>query len=68
MVHELAACRLIGQVCVLVYVDDILIYSKMTDDHLAHAKAVFECFAAKNWHIKEKKCAFSYVKWNFWVI
>ena len=43
--------------CVLVYMDDILIYSKMVDDHVAHVKAVFECLAAKNWHIKEKKCA-----------
>ena len=43
--------------CVLVYMDDILIYSKMADDHVVHVKAVFECLAAKNWHIKEKKCA-----------
>ena len=43
--------------CVLVYMDDILIYSKMADDHVAHVKAVFECLATKNWHVKEKKCA-----------
>ena len=43
--------------CVLVYMDDILIYSKMVDDHVVHVKAVFERFAAKNWHVKEKKCA-----------
>ena len=43
--------------CVLVYMDDILIYSKMADNHVAHVKAVFECLAAKNWHVKEKKCA-----------
>ena len=43
--------------CVLVYIDDILIYSKMVDDHIAHVKAVFEHLAAKNWHVKEKKCA-----------
>ena len=43
--------------CVLVYMDDILIYSKMADDHVAHVKAVFEHPAAKNWHVKEQKCA-----------
>ena len=24
---------------------------------MTHVKAVFECLAAKNWHVKEKKCA-----------
>ena len=43
--------------CVLGYMDDILIYSKMVDDHVAHVKAVFERLAAKTWHVKEKKCA-----------
>ena len=43
--------------CVLVYVDNILIYSKMADDHVAHVKAVFEHLVTKNWHVKKKKCA-----------
>ena len=43
--------------CVLVYMDDILIYSKIVDNHMAHAKAVFEHLAAKNWYIKEENCA-----------
>ena len=43
--------------CMLFYMDDILTYSKMSEDHVVHVKAVFECLVAKNWHIKEKKCA-----------
>ena len=43
--------------CMLVYMDDILINSKMVDDHVAHVKAVFKHLASKNWHVKEKKCA-----------
>ena len=42
--------------CALVYMDDILIYSKTAEEYVAHVKAVFEHLAAKNWHIKEKKC------------
>ena len=41
----------------LVYMDDILIYCKMADDHVAHVKAVFEHLASKNWQVKENKCA-----------
>ena len=41
--------------CVLVYMDYILIYSKMAEEHVAHVKAVFERLAAKKWQVKEKK-------------
>ena len=43
--------------CVWVYRDNILIYSKMAEDHVVHVKAVFECLVTKNWQVKEKKCA-----------
>ena len=42
--------------CVWVNMDDILIYSKTAEEHVAHVKAVFERLAAKNGHVKEKKC------------
>ena len=50
--------------CVLVYMDSILIYSKMADDHVAHVKAVFERLVTKNWHVKEKSVRCSCLKWN----
>ena len=43
--------------CILVYMVDILIYSRTAEEYVAHVKAVFEHLAAKNWHVKENKCA-----------
>ena len=37
---------------VLVYMDDILIYSKTAAEHSTHAKQVFACFNTKGWHMK----------------
>ena len=51
--------------CVLVYMDDILIYSEMAEEHVAHVKAVFEHLAAKNWHVKEKSVRCSCLRWSF---
>ena len=43
--------------CVLVYMDDILIYSKAASEHRDHVKQVFARLNAKGWHVKQKKCA-----------
>ena len=44
-------------VCVLIYMDDILIFSKSAEEHLQHIRQVFECLNEKKWHVKQKKCA-----------
>ena len=43
--------------CVLVYMADILIYSKTASEHRDHVKQVFARFNAKGWHVKQKKSA-----------
>jgi hypothetical protein len=44
-------------VCVLIYLDDILIFSKSVEEHEAHLKLVFERLSAHKMHVKESKCA-----------
>lgn len=43
----------------LVFIDDILIYSKTLDDHVAHLKQVFEILQEHKLYIKFSKCAFA---------
>ena len=44
-------------VCVLVYLDDILIYSKSLEEHKVHLKKVFGILQKFNFRLKESKCA-----------
>ena len=48
---------LIGK-CVMVYIDDIVIYSKNMDDHLAHIQLVFDCLRKAGLRLKPTKCFF----------
>ena len=38
--------------CVLVYMDDILIFSKTASEHKQHVRKVFEQLNSKGWHVK----------------
>jgi hypothetical protein len=49
---------LIGK-CVVVYLDDILVYSRNAADHLRDLKLVLDRLQAGNWYLKRKKCHFN---------
>jgi len=45
--------------CVLVFFDDILIYSTSWTEHLQHLRAVFDVLREHQLHLKRSKCAFA---------
>ncbi|WVZ54205.1 LOW QUALITY PROTEIN: hypothetical protein U9M48_005042 [Paspalum notatum var. saurae] len=45
--------------CVLVFFDDILVYSKSFAEHLVHLRAVFELLSKDRWQVKLSKCTFA---------
>ncbi|WVZ88094.1 hypothetical protein U9M48_034647 [Paspalum notatum var. saurae] len=44
---------------ILVFFDDILIYSKSLAEHLHHLRLTFEILSRDHWFVKQSKCAFA---------
>ena len=44
---------------VLVFLDDILIYSKSIPDHLKHLQQVLEVLQTNQLYLKQSKCSFA---------
>ena len=42
----------------MVYLDDVIMYSKMPEDHLTWLQAIFDCFAHHGLKLKPSKCHF----------
>lgn len=44
--------------CCMVYIDDVVVYSKNKQDHLQHLQQVFNCFHKAGLTLNLKKCNF----------
>jgi hypothetical protein len=45
--------------CVLVFFDDILVYSETVEDHIQHLRQVLQLLSRDQWNIKLSKCKFA---------
>lgn len=46
-------------VCVIVFFDDILVYSPTLEQHILHLRQVFELLNRDQWLVKLSKCHFA---------
>lgn len=44
--------------CVIVFFDDILVYSRSLPEHIEHLKQVLQLLRRDNWQVKKSKCSF----------
>jgi uridine kinase len=44
--------------CAIVLFDDILIYSRLYEDHLKHLEQVLQLLQQHQWRVKDSKCQF----------
>lgn len=51
--------------CVLVFIDDILIYSNTLEEHQKHLEEVFQLLAKHQLKVKQSKCAFAQQKLKY---
>lgn len=51
--------HLVLRKCVLVFFDDILIYSRSFEEHVQHVRMVLELLAKDQWQVKLSKCVFA---------
>ena len=52
-------------VCALVYLDDILFFSRTEEEHRKHVRMVFDKLAQSKYHVKRKKCELFSEKFEF---
>lgn len=48
---------------VVVYLDDIVVYSRSFDEHASHLRTVFETLRQNKLYVKREKCSFTRKKW-----
>ena len=49
----------------LIYLDDVIVYSRMEKEHLTHLRAVFERFRESGLKLKPSKCNFFHTEINY---